>query len=126
MASVIEELATTLPAADGRWLGLMSADHDPSVQALFLAKRVCYLLAHGRVSEARPFFVALDAAYLAAATDEDQLVLHEGFMESYIHCLEDFPLAPEFAFEQLGPTAKEVWHDAWSYCHGQAWQPPGA
>ena len=130
MPSIIEKLGATLPSSDGLWTKYIARPPQPpdppSVQAAFLADQVCQLLAQGKHAELHPFFKALDAAYAAAQSPEDQLGLYEGFMEDYVDSLDTHQVPAQVAFAQLGEIAKGVWRDAWKYCRGEIWQNAGA
>jgi hypothetical protein len=119
MTSVIDRLAATLPLLEDE-----SREHPVALrrreafrQATVLATRVCDLVRAGRTTALGTFFDALESEYCTAMDSDSALALHEGFMESLVLELGDFPPLAADLHAHLRPASREIWEQAWSYMH---------
>jgi hypothetical protein len=123
MTSAVDRLAATLPPLEDESREQPAAlrGHEAFRQATVLATRVCDLVRAGRTAALGTFFDALESEYCTAMDSDSTLALHEGFMESLVLALGDFPPLAADLHAHLRPTSREIWEHAWRCMHDTPW-----
>ena len=126
MASIIDQLAATIPAIREEWRDYRVDDpagrDDPlSVQAGELAQHICDLCKRGRMTDLTAFFDALERTYQTALDPRDSNAMYEGFMEALIYRAEHAGLSSGALYAKLAPVSRTVWEQHWKYIHDTPW-----